>query len=548
MIEIAKSLIPVTVSDFWVREHIADATERRWALNFLARLCEIDTSLRSDMGSLRIAEHKCLYMFNDSIEEYVAQTHDCEFVPINPRIVEDSYYTWPHYAGSNFQNFDYVYKDRKNLVVSQKDVVADRHRWLLHAHVDTVPPHLPIRATARGLAGRGTVDDKAGMVVIALVMRWMNALRKTALDVEFPPVDIAITIDEEAGGNGSLSVALDLDEGPLTVIVLEPTKLKPHPANRGALWFQIQLNPVSSVSDHDATCVAAEMIKEIFLEGLRLKSEGVHPLFLPSHVQTCIGIWNHWGVFPSAACRRVEFLFELLGAERVESGELKNRLTELMNEQALKHDLIVKKGITDVQRVGSAKHPTYRVVIEALDGHMGSLSRDTDAAIKAAFLISAIAETKMGFVHWPEVTSFHIEGGQGFTPSHTLPGIADRIKRACRTGHHRGCMNQGLASEGILFQVDFKKIHNEAYCSDMDGQGSVFMSEAAASLCDFDGMRELLGWEASCDARIYAKHCQDVITFGPGSLDLAHGMNEHIDIAEIMSAAGIILHALLRSG
>lgn len=530
----------------WVKKRLQDTSVHEWTARILEDLCSIDTTLKPNLNTMRISEQKSFKCFHDAVRKYCESTHQMTMPPIDPSIISDEYYTWPRYTGQNFQVFKHVYDRRNNLFYTAEPEHASVHRWLLHAHVDTVPPHLPIRKSNETIYARGSVDNKSGMVVIALVMRWLSELKKQGYQT-LPVVDAAISIDEEAGGNGSLSMALNLDSASRSIVVLEPTRLVPHPANRGALWFQVYLKQAGTISEHTFAYLTAEIIKELFLEGRQLREEGVHPLFRPEHVQTCIGIWGDWGTFPASACEYLEFLFYPSDSQNYSIQELSAEFEVLLENEACKHGIVINKGLT-VKRADGFPPPAYRIQLEAIGGHMGSLTRDTDAAVKAAFLISAILDAGLGRVSWVNQPPLKIEGGQGFTPKHGLQEIARRIEQACNTGFLRARNRYSVSEEKITMSVEFEKIHNEAFCSDLNGSGYQAVSKAAAIVCEQDSVLSPQGWQASCDARIYARNCQDVITFGPGALALAHSRDEHIKIAEIVKAAAILLLAMLKGG
>lgn len=536
----------LSASEFWVRERMQDPGVHAWAMDLLSDLCAIDTTLGPDLDTLRTGEQKCFEVFQDAVQPYYEGSHSFDACPLDSGILDDPYYTWPRYAGPDFQDFDHVYKGRKNFVLQSTDALDAGHRWLLHAHVDTVPPHFPVQIKSNALYARGAVDNKSGMAVIALVMRWLSELSKQGYQ-PLPAVDVAITIDEEAGGNGALSIARNLQSASRSIIVLEPTRLMPHPANRGALWFQVHLKQTSSIAEHTFAYITAEIIKELFLEGRRLREEGVHSLFQPEHVQTCIGIWGHWGTFPASACEQLEFLFHPSSSQEQSAQDISTRLNDMLHNEARRHGLVISKGLTVKRDVGSSS-PAYCIQLDAVGGHMGSLARDTDAAIKAAFLISAILDAGLGQISWIDQPPLKIEGGQGFTPKHGLQDIAIRVEQACKLGLSQARHRYSVSEENIAMRVEFEKIHNEAFCSDLNGPGYHALSKASARLCGQNQAPPPQGWQASCDARIFARDCQDVITFGPGALELAHSRDEHIEIQEIVKAAAIVLLAMLEAG
>ena len=90
-------------------------------------------------------------------------------------------------------------------------VVGARERPALAcvAHVDTISPPWPARAVVEGdvVHGLGSADDKGGVVACLLAARDLVAAGE---DLERLGVAFAFPVDEERGGSGSRTVALEL--------------------------------------------------------------------------------------------------------------------------------------------------------------------------------------------------------------------------------------------------------------------------------------------------------------------------------------------------
>lgn len=554
----------------WIDVQIKDPSIQQWAGSLIKNLCLIDTTTKADLTVLGKNEDATFFTIKQVIGKYLDSTHTISLQPIDQSIASDPYYTTPHYAGSCFGNFEQVYNHRKNLFICDTRR-GDFHRWLLHAHIDTVPPFLPVRYDDTTIYGRGSVDVKSGIVAIALVLRFLSELAASTTGREIssnmPIVDVAFTIDEETGGNGSLSVAHNLNfNTPYSVIVLEPTLNIPHPANRGAIWFQLKLDQKKSKASTPPFDVIAllstEVLKELYFEGKKLKEEGVHKLFLPEHVQTCIGIWGDFGIFPASSCQEVLFFLSVPWTKPVTNQQpnefnkpiansdtvtLEHHLNELLINQSREHGLVISRNNLDLTHVSTDENEkVYTIRVKAKSGHMGSLKRDTDAAIQAAFLMSAIHELGIGKVSMNNCHPLLIEGGQGFTPSHPMDHVATRIRNACKRGLDHGCKLLDIDTRQFKLDVCFEKIHNEAFCSDLEALGVVKLRQAAIAVGTItEDQVTSQGWQASCDARIFARDCKDVTTFGPGPLELAHNPDEHVKIEDILKAAAIIFLTII---
>ena len=82
--------------------------------------------------------------------------------------------------------------------------------------------------------GRGACDAKGQVVTILLAL---EALKNLGLHLK-GDLQAQIVIEEEAGGNGALSLIRQGHKADCAM-VLEPTSLRMHPANRGAVWYKL---------------------------------------------------------------------------------------------------------------------------------------------------------------------------------------------------------------------------------------------------------------------------------------------------------------------
>jgi acetylornithine deacetylase len=150
--------------------------------------------------------------------------------PIDDALMED-----PEFSHGET---DVSFADRDNLVVSSG--VGDGRSVIVNAHVDVVPAGDWAEAFAPSLdgdavIGRGACDDKGQVAVMFLAAAALRALGACPAG----QVIYQMVVEEEVGGNGSLAL---IREGMKAdgVVVLEPTGLALHPANRGAIWFRFE--------------------------------------------------------------------------------------------------------------------------------------------------------------------------------------------------------------------------------------------------------------------------------------------------------------------
>jgi acetylornithine deacetylase len=198
---------------------------------------------------------------------------------------------------------DYDFKGRDNLVVVVQGSDGGRS-VILNSHVDVVPPHeWPEAFTPKiegdWIYGRGACDAKGCVATMYLVACALRALGAThGGDIFYQMV-----IDEEVGGNGSLAL---IREGIQTdgVVVLEPTRLMLHPANRGAIWFRFEFEGTSThmgrkeegVNAIDLACETTHILYEYEKELIQDRDK--QPLFthykLPAQVNIGILEAGEW--------------------------------------------------------------------------------------------------------------------------------------------------------------------------------------------------------------------------------------------------------------
>ncbi|MBM3891011.1 MAG: M20/M25/M40 family metallo-hydrolase, partial [Verrucomicrobia bacterium] len=122
----------------------------------------------------------------------------------------------------------------------------------LNAHVDVVAPYFPPRVKGGIVFGRGSCDDKGSVVAIVAALQILSEVMADAGLSWKHNVVAMLVIEEEPGGNGSLSLAMDRDLKKLydSILIGEITSLKLHPANRGAVWYRAELKLPETTAPH----------------------------------------------------------------------------------------------------------------------------------------------------------------------------------------------------------------------------------------------------------------------------------------------------------
>jgi acetylornithine deacetylase len=158
-----------------------------------------------------------------------------EFAEVDEDIVSDEDYT--RVPGHE------TYSGRPNLLVHVPGSGGGRSA-ILNSHCDVVPaPKEMFTAHKENgvVYGRGACDAKGQVVSILLALETVKALGlKLKGDLQ-----VQIVIEEESGGNGALSVIRQGHKADCAII-MEPTTLKVHPANRGAVWYKLSVSGKSA--------------------------------------------------------------------------------------------------------------------------------------------------------------------------------------------------------------------------------------------------------------------------------------------------------------
>jgi acetylornithine deacetylase/succinyl-diaminopimelate desuccinylase-like protein len=199
-------------------------------------------------------------------------------------------------------------------------------------------------------------------------------------------------------------------------------------------------------------------------------------------------------------------------------------------------------------------HPAGSFILKiwGRTGHMAALSEHDNAITKAAYILiglhTAWKDLRVSFPENRLSDTLVAEGGQGFVPTHDLEAIKERLRSAMLRAWE-SYRKQHRSSDGEP-NITFEKLHNEAYDGDPNSD-SIRAARWCSELVGLDAPEPIVGWTASCDARLFARihPGKEVITTGPGKLSLAHSDDESIEVAEVgRSAAMLTLFLLAYTG
>ena len=396
------------------------------------------------------------------------------------------------------------------------------------------------------MCGRGTVDDKGGVVIALLTWRMLQEAVRNQLLEEIPPLDLLFVIDEEAGGNGTLGALPHLRAGEdSSVIVLEPTNLIPYPANRGAVWFKLELDGTTDEAGAALFDASAAMIYSIGEAGKRIKTSSQHPLFCEDDVQTCFGVINQYGLHPSSACDKLDLVVDSL-PDGIGESDFVSLLGECFSEE-VNSGRIVHHTQPPVAEKASADEDAWIIHFDAQGGHMGSKVRDDDAILKASHVFNRLRSEFGVSGRIPgQAGGICIEGGQGFLPNYTIDEIKELIREAALDGLKEFCEESGQSMDEYSFRLTFDKLHNRAYCS-KNIEVTHMLSDAVQAFSHREAS-PVAGWQASCDARIFSRKFKEVVTFGAGRLEHAHQDDEYVCVEDLVQAAAALTYAIASSG
>jgi len=548
------------------------AGTRDYIQKVLLDLCRVNTTPNPDMAVMRKAEAKCFQILERELKTLSFANGRMERRPINPAIQSHPNYSLPHFTKTATRpaglSAEQTYAGRSNLIYMApgQNVRPLGESVALNAHVDVVAPYFPPRVKDGIVFGRGACDDKGPVVAMVAALKILSETMAQAGLKWNRSVVAMFVVEEETGGNGSLSLATDreLKTWYDSVVVGECAGLKIYPANRGAVWYKAGLKPPRGVSAFE---MSAFVVEEMEKEGAAIRAESRHKLFPQRPVQTCHGIIGPFGEHPSRICGEVSF--------KIQFGRKPDTSTETLVRDCLDSGLAGYVGLYgdktkvvdpatgkpmvarhyDLRRDGNG----FEVKVHGATGHMGAIRERDGAITKMAHLVRSLvlSRAKLSVKGGPmrlelggksAGRNLILEGGQGFVPTHTIDEVMERMRRAAQRGadnYLRQCGRKETGAQTVT--VVYEKLHNAAYDGDPDSP-TMRHAIAAAKLCGLWRDEPVTGWTVSCDARLFATEYpgMPVLTFGPGELAVAHSDREQIALRDVAKAAEFLALFLLR--
>lgn len=541
------------------------ATFREEVASLLLELCAIDTTPKTEPKALAAAEDAVFQRLEAELARVALPGLMVERRGVSPAVADHPAFTPLHHFavadGGNGPSPAAAYAGRANLVCA----VPGRNSGAgvaLNAHIDTVAPHVPPRRSGDTIHGRGSCDDKGSCVAMVAALRLLGELLpRFGLELEQNLVCL-FPVEEETGGNGSLSLALDRDlkQRYDCLVVLECAGNDIHPANRGAVWYE-------SVLAHDEWPLveaASFLIAELEAEGRALRAESRDPLFPERPVQTCHGRLGPWGEHPSRICGEAAFL---LKAPRPADAGFRAAVEDVLAAALAAYTGVYGDYTVAANPSGQAKIERHcdvevvdeglRVVVHGTTGHMGSIHENDGAITKLATLVRALVRSRAFLEQWgagvacelvgaEDPAVLRLEGGQGFLPTHRMEAVMARVAAAAERGVARYAALRG-GSSAAQVRTRFDKLHNAAFAGAADAP-AMRNAVAAARQCGLWRDQPIRGWTVSCDARLFATEYPDlpVLTTGPGQLAHAHSDDEQLALEDLVRTVEWLVLFILR--
>src|ERR1039458_5135858 len=290
--------LPPIVRDIFARTRTPGF--RRYLRDLLVGLCAIYTTPKPNVRQMQTAEDSCFRILERELGSLRFTGARLERRPVNPAIQAHPNYSLLHFTKTSQRpqglSSEETYAGRSNLlyVVPGAGSGGTGQSVAVNAHLDVVAPYFPPRVKGGTVFGRGACDDKGPAVSIVAALKVLSQVMPKAGLKWNRNVVAMLVVEEETGGNGSLSLAIDRDLKKLydSIVVCECTDLKFYPANRGAVWYRADLKAPPGVSPFEMFAFVNEEMEK---EGAAIRAESRHQLFPQRPVQTCHGIIGPFG-------------------------------------------------------------------------------------------------------------------------------------------------------------------------------------------------------------------------------------------------------------
>lgn len=158
----------------------ADTPDARQAmLDAFLEFLRIDNTVSADLAAVRANEAQAFELICRTVERIRGSRQGLQFLPIDPEIEDDPYYTPCHYTKTPDRpeglGAAAAYEGRSNLVLRVPG--QGKGTLAFNAHIDVVSPYIPPRVEGGIVHGRGSCDDKGGCAAMLLALYFIEEAR-----------------------------------------------------------------------------------------------------------------------------------------------------------------------------------------------------------------------------------------------------------------------------------------------------------------------------------------------------------------------------------
>ncbi len=541
-----------------INSEISNDLFREELENVLIDILEIDTSPAQGILKLKEAESLCFKRISDYINKFISLNGKLVMHDINKNIDEHKFYTRiVSAAGVGEIPAVDVYNGRYNMLYLCGSAADGNGRNIgLNAHIDVVNPYFPPERAGLYIRGRGSVDDKGGIAVILGALKIINVLADNGVVELNKNIAAMFVIDEEIGGNGSLSVAMDRELKEKyydSLLILECAGNKIFPGGRGAVFIKIDGKTKKNGLSKEETSLILETIVSgiynIIQEGLKIKKESYHELFPQNPVYTCTGIIDRFGKHPSGICDFVEFTVtgnsadDMVAVRKAVSSGVEKYIRIFGDKSSMIDPLSGTAKVKQHYSIETVTSECLKIAVYGSGGHMGSLPENDAAITKWVYIVKELIKIKyavkmklnIGLSDSENGNGIVFEGAQSFLPCHKMDDIINRLENVFFKGVEKFRIESEEEIPEVEWDISFNKLHNEAFAIASESGSVMNARDAGVESGIINKEEELVGWEASCDARIFALEYDElpVITTGPGALNGAHSSKESLYLPDL---------------
>src|SRR5262245_56193590 len=185
---------------------------RKYIRELLVELCRINTTPKSEPELMQEAEDRCFQVLERELCSLHFPGARLERRPINPAIQDHPNFSLLHFTKTPQRpqglSAEATYAHRSNLLYFLPATASRKtgRSIAINAHLDVVAPYFPPQIKGNTVFGRGACDDKGPVVSLVAALKILSAAMGLANVAWNRNVIGMFVVEEETGGNGSLSL------------------------------------------------------------------------------------------------------------------------------------------------------------------------------------------------------------------------------------------------------------------------------------------------------------------------------------------------------